>query len=172
MKNIILIGYMGCGKSTIGKQLAKALNYQFKDTDELIEAVTGEKISEIFASKGEEYFRKLETETLKNLQGTMTATVLSTGGGMPCREENVGLLHSIGMVIFLKVSKETVISRLKGDTTRPLLQGEDFETKIEQMLATRNPLYEKAADVVINTDQLSVYEVVDAVLKQRTRGDD
>ena len=163
MKNLILIGYMGSGKTTIGKLFAQTYGYKFCDTDYLIEKQTKKKISDIFASKGEAYFRDLETHTLETIQGQLINTVLSTGGGMPCREENVRLLQSIGTVIFLKVSKETVISRLKEDTTRPLLQGDHFEEKVEEMLAIRNPLYEKAANYVVDTGKNTTKEVVETI---------
>lgn len=163
MKNLILIGYMGCGKTTIGKQFAKSYDYKFCDTDYLIEKHTKTKISDIFASKGEAYFRNLETHTLETIQGQLKQTVLSTGGGMPCREENVNLLQSIGTVIYLKVSKETLLHRLKEDTTRPLLQGDNLEAKVEEMLMQRNPLYEKAANYVIDTDNHTPKEVAEII---------
>lgn len=154
---------MGSGKTTIGKLFAQTYGYKFCDTDYLIEKQTKKKISDIFASKGEAYFRELETHTLEMIQGQLKNTVLSTGGGMPCREENVRLLQSIGTVIFLNVSKEIVISRLKEDTTRPLLNGDHFEEKVEEMLTIRNPLYEKAADFVIDTGKKTTKEVVEAI---------
>lgn len=166
MNNIILIGYMGSGKTSVGKLLAKTCKYQFCDTDEIIEKNEGERISEIFEAKGESHFRMLETQTLEQLQGKMKRCVLSTGGGMPCSEVNAGLLKSIGTVFYLKVSKDIVLGRLQGDTTRPLLQNGDLEEKVEQMLKLRDPLYERAADVIIQTDTMSVKEIVNEVMKQ------
>lgn len=167
MNNIILIGYMGSGKTTIGKRLADAMQQSFYDTDEMIEQQANQKISDIFANQGEAYFREMETHTLEKLQGTLNHVVLSTGGGMPCSEINARLLKSLGTVIYLQVSKKVVVQRLQGDTTRPLLQGEDFEKKVETMLQIRHPLYERVADVVINTDQLSVDEIVNEILLRR-----
>lgn len=167
MNNIILIGYMGSGKTTIGKRLADVMQQSFYDTDEMIEQQTNLKISDIFANHGEAYFREMETHTLEKLQNNLNHVVLSTGGGMPCSEINASLLKSLGTVIYLQVSKEVVVQRLQGDRTRPLLQGEDFEKKVETMLQIRHPLYEKAADIVIATDQLSVDEIVKEILKKK-----
>lgn len=167
MNNIILIGYMGCGKSTVGKQLSQRLKYQFCDTDDRIEQQTGRKISDLFASQGEAYFRELETKLLEQMQKELQNTVVSSGGGMPCRSENAALMKKLGTVIYLKVSKETLIHRLRGDQTRPLLAGEDLDTKIETMLRQRNPLYEAACHEIIDTDELSVEQIVDEIL-QRT----
>ena len=161
--NLILIGYMGSGKSTIGKQLAKKYQYDFLDTDEWIEHENGMTIKELFASKGENYFRNLETQALISFQNQIGHTILSTGGGMALSATNARLLRNLGIVILLKVSKEVVIQRLQGDTTRPLLQGEDFEKKIEQMLEQRDPLYESAAHYVIDTDGKTIEEVIEEI---------
>ena len=163
---------MGCGKTTIGKQYAQTYGYKFCDTDYLIEKHTKTKITDIFASKGEAYFRNLETHTLEMIQGQLRHTVLSTGGGVPCREVNVKLLQSIGTVIYLKVSKETLINRLKEDKTRPLLQGGNFEETVEEMLNIRNPLYERAANYVIETDNRTPKEVAELIYElMRKEGD-
>ena len=161
--NLILIGYMGSGKSTIGKQLAKKYQYDFLDTDEWIEHENGMTIKEMFAQRGENYFRNLETQALISFQNQIGQTILSTGGGMALSATNANLLRNLGIVIFLKVSKEVVIQRLQGDTTRPLLQGEDFEKKIEQMLEQRDPLYESAAHYVIDTDGKTIEEVIEEI---------
>lgn len=123
MNNIILVGYMGCGKTTVGKNVAKNKSFTFIDTDEMIEKQQGKKISEIFDKNGEAAFRDMETEYLKQLLGSNQENlVISTGGGMAVREENRKLLAKLGRVIYLKVSPEVVYDRLKTDTTRPLLQ--------------------------------------------------
>ncbi len=157
--NIILIGYMGCGKTSVGARLSKQLSYDFLDTDAIIEQKTGDTVSHIFATHGEDYFRSLETELLKELLPVLERTVLSTGGGLPLREQNAGLLKELGFVVHLKASKETTLQRLKGDTTRPLLQGEDIEQKVESMLAYRMPIYERTAHAVVVTDGRSVKEI-------------
>ena len=121
--NIILIGYMGCGKTTVGKNLARITGYTFTDTDEMIEKEQGRTISEIFATDGEEAFRKMETKLLEQLiQEQSTQLVISTGGGMPLREKNRKLLAELGTVIYLQTKPQTVYERIKDDTKRPLLQ--------------------------------------------------
>lgn len=164
MKNIVLIGYMGSGKTTIGKQLAKELGYEFCDTDAIIEKNEGCKISDIFHQNGEEYFRKIETKTILDMSGSLEHAIISTGGGMPCLEENAKLLKQLGTVIYLKVTKETVLHRLQKDQSRPLLQDGDKVPKVEKMLRIRGPLYERAANHIIETDNLSVKEVVERIL--------
>lgn len=123
VKNIILIGYMGCGKSTVGQCLAKMLDFTFVDTDAFIETQQQRTISDIFAIEGEEKFRQLETDLLKQLvKEGREQLVIATGGGMPLRSENRELLSKLGMVVYLKVSPETIYDRVKNDTQRPLLQ--------------------------------------------------
>ncbi|BBF41900.1 shikimate kinase I [Lachnospiraceae bacterium KM106-2] len=161
--NIILIGFMGCGKTTVGKQLAKRLGYQFLDTDQYIEDKSKMKISHIFAEYGEEYFRALETAAVKKLIETTHKTVISSGGGLPLREENARLLQELGQVFFLNVSKEEVYRRLKGDTTRPLLRGKNPEEKIDQMMKYRVPIYKNAAEYEINVDKKNVEELVNEI---------
>lgn len=158
--NIILIGYMGCGKTTVGKALAESLSYQFKDTDQLLEQKASDTINHIFAAHGEEYFRDLETELLKELQPTLKQTILSTGGGLPLREQNVKLLKAMGYIVYLKASKETTLQRLSEDRSRPLLQGEDMEQRIESMLAYRTPIYTQVADRIVLTDDKTIEEIV------------
>jgi shikimate kinase len=167
--NIILIGFMGSGKTSVGEKLAERLTYHFRDTDQLIEKQAGETINHIFAVYGEEHFRNLETELLKALQGHMEQTVLSTGGGLPLREQNARLLREMGYVVFLKASRQTTLSRLKGDTTRPLLKGDDSEQKVERMLNVRIPVYEKAAHKTVVTDDKSVDELVEIIMEAYLR---
>lgn len=164
-KNIILIGFMGCGKTSVGTKLARAFNYKFLDTDAIIEENYGAKIAAIFEAEGEEAFRKMETAVLVQLKNTVSNTVISTGGGLPLREENVKLLKEIGIIIFLKASKKTTIERLIGDTTRPLLAGEDLEEKVERLLKERMLRYEAAADYSIVTDNRSFYEIIKEIEK-------
>lgn len=167
--NIILIGFMGSGKTSVGIHLAERLSYQFKDTDQLLEKRAGDTISRIFSVHGEEYFRNLETGLLKELVPILNKTVLSSGGGLPIRDQNSKLLKELGYVVFLKASKQTTLSRLKGDTTRPLLQGEDLEKKVEKMLEIRTPIYEKAAHKVIATDGLTVEQVSQLIMENYLR---
>lgn len=162
--NYILIGFMGSGKSSVGKKLAEKLGYDFKDTDEMIVANEGIEIDEIFLKFGEELFRNLESTLLLSIMDTLKRTVLSTGGGMPLRDKNVNLLRLMGQVIYLRASKDTIIDRLSGDTTRPLLKGDNHEEKVEKLLAERSPIYERSADIIINTDNKTIDEIVREIL--------
>lgn len=167
--NIILIGYMGSGKTSVGEALAGRMTYLFRDSDQMIEKKYGDTINHIFAARGEEYFRNLETQFLQSIVSTLDNTVLSTGGGMPLREQNAGLLKELGYVVFLKTSKQTILNRLKGDATRPLLQGDDLEKKVERMLEIRTPLYEKASHKIVVTDGRSVDEIVGLIMESYLR---
>ena len=165
--NYILIGYMGCGKSTIGKKMSEILNIKLVDTDAWIEERQGMTVSEIFATKGELFFRDLETGALQELLEEKETMVISVGGGLPLREENRSLLQQLGQVIYLKAQPETIYNRIKGDTTRPLLQTENPMEKIQEMLGQREEKYQAAADktVIVDDKDISeiVYEVLDAV---------
>lgn len=163
--NIILIGFMGSGKTSVGVKLAERLTYHFRDTDQMIEKQAGDTINHIFAVHGEEYFRSLETELLKNSKSNMDKTVLSTGGGLPLREQNSKLIREMGYVVFLKASKQTTLKRLRGDTTRPLLKGDDLEQKVDRMLTARTPVYEKAAHKIIVTDEKPINEIVETIME-------
>lgn len=164
MNNIILVGYMGCGKTTVGKNVAKNKSFTFIDTDEMIEKQQGKKISEIFDKNGEAAFRDMETEYLKQLLGSNQENlVISTGGGMAVREENRKLLAKLGRVIYLKVSPEVVYDRLKTDTTRPLLQCDNPLQKIKDMIAIRGSIYESAADETICVDELKQSEIAEII---------
>jgi len=171
--NVILIGFMGSGKSTTGISLSYKLQRTLADTDKMIEKQEGRPISEIFATKGEAYFRKKETELLRELKKSDTRQIFSVGGGTPLRRENRELLRELGTVVYLKVSPEAAWERLKGDTTRPLLQGENPREKIEALLKERESLYREAADIVVSTDGKKPAQVVNEIaesLKQREEG--
>ena len=159
-KNIILIGYMGYGKSTVGKKAAKALEYNFLDTDALIEETEKMTISRLFEEKGEAYFREQETKTIRRLLKEPKGNIIATGGGLPMTTGNAELLKELGTVIYLKADTETLVKRLRGDTTRPLLKEGDLRTKIDTMLSVRGPVYEAAADRILVTDTMSFYEII------------
>lgn len=163
--NIILIGFMGSGKTSVGKRLAKLLDYAFVDTDQLIEEREKMTISDIFAEKGEMYFRKLETDTIANMAQNYHKTIISSGGGLPLRECNAKILQTLGFVIMLDVSKETVLKRLHGDTTRPLLQGDHVEEKVEELLTYREPLYEMAAHMKVPVNDRTVQEIAEEIIR-------
>lgn len=163
--NIVLIGFMGCGKTTIGKRLATKLQYEFIDTDKLIEEKYNMKIKEIFSAYGEEYFRRLETDTIKEMIEHNHGAVIATGGGLPLRKENAQLLQKLGDVVLLDIEKGTVLWRLKGDKTRPLLQGDDFEQKVEQLLEKRAPFYKRAAKYTVHVDNKNHEEIIKEILQ-------
>lgn len=162
--NIILIGYMGSGKSTIAKELHKKTGREVIDTDAAIVKEQGRSINEIFQTDGETAFRELETALLRRLSEKTSAYILSTGGGMPVREENRAILKNLGTVFFLKADADTIFERVKEDTQRPLLQGTDQRARIAGMLEERTPIYEWAADYVTKTDGKTVEEVVSEIL--------
>lgn len=159
-KNIILIGFMGCGKTSVGGKLSRALHCRFLDTDQLLEEEFGCTVREFFAKEGEGEFRRRETGLITGLLGKLEGTVLSTGGGLPLSEENAGILKKLGTVFWLRASEETTVSRLSGDTGRPLLLQGDFEETVHRLLAERTPLYKAAADYILETDGKSFYEII------------
>lgn len=166
MENIILTGYMGSGKTTIGNRIAELTGYTFVDTDEMIVEQQQRSISDIFAKDGEQPFRDMETALLRQLiADNHKRLVISTGGGMPVREENRQLLKILGLVVYLKAEPKTIYDRIKGDTARPLLQCENPMKRIEEMLAVRDPLYEEGALVTVSVDGLSRAEAAGEVLK-------
>lgn len=163
--NVILIGFMGSGKTSVGEQLASQLLFTFQDTDQLIEEQVGDTIKHVFETKGEGYFRDLETDLLKRLLHEGKKKVLSAGGGVPVREENRKLLRELGIVIYLRASKETLLKRLKGDQTRPLLQGDSLEAKINQLLKEREIIYQETSHIQIDTDHKSKKEIVSEICR-------
>lgn len=169
MKNIILIGFMGSGKTSAAIRLSYRLRRTMVDTDKEIERLHHMEVAEIFERLGEEEFRDMETRCLERLAKRSGGEIISTGGGLPMREENRGLLKNLGTVIYLRVRPETVCSRLAGDASRPLLQGKDKEEKVKRLLEMRAPVYESAADFVIDTDEKATDEIVDEIL-ERTEG--
>lgn len=163
--NIILIGFMGSGKTSVGKSLANTIDYIFRDTDDMIESKQNMAISKIFEDHGEEHFRDLETDLLLSLKDNLTKTVLSTGGGMPIRDTNVKLLGHMGKIIYLRASQSTIIERVSRDATRPLLKGGDLKESVERLLSQRASIYKHSADIIIDTDNLTIGNIVDKILK-------
>ena len=159
------MGFMGAGKTTIGRKLAKALECEFIDTDERIETEQERKISDIFAEDGEVAFRDMETELLKHLQNREKRFVLSIGGGMPVREENRTLLRNLGNVVYLKTSKAEIIRRVSGDKNRPLLQGGDLDEKVTNLMKAREQIYKDTAHKEVVTDGKNPQKVVNEILE-------
>lgn len=146
--NIVLIGFMGCGKSTVGRLLASEVENAFLDTDDLIEKNAGKTIQEIFAEKGEEYFRELEVQTVQWLITDVNNTVISTGGGMLMHCDN---LDKVGKIVYLKVPFETILSRMNRSelAKRPLLSD---QKEAEKKYHERSAIYEERADIIIDAD--------------------
>lgn len=152
MNHIILIGFMGAGKTTLGRRLARALRLTFTDTDDRIVARVGMPVTAIFDQYGEDYFRELETEMLQELLEEKERCVVSVGGGLPMREENQLYLKRLGLVVYLRAGVQTLMGRLGRDKSRPMLKGGDLRSKIEELMAIRQDTYEKTADLIIDTD--------------------
>lgn len=163
--NIILIGFMGCGKTSVGIRLSYQMKWTMIDTDKWIEQKQRMKISEIFNKYGETAFRKMETECLKELIRTADKQIISVGGGLPMEKENHSLLKELGKVVYLKVTPEKVYERLKDDTTRPLLQVADPMERIRSLMAQRAPVYEKCADVIIEASDKNFEEILENLKK-------
>ncbi len=165
MPKVILIGPPGAGKSTIGRLVAKRLRLQFCDTDLLIETSEKSTISDLFILKGEEYFRKVELQTLQQVISCGNNCVLALGGGAPISEIAQGLLKNVSApIVFLKVSLSTVAPRIGFNRPRPLLLG-NANAQWKSLLDLRSPVYESLADAIITVDGLSKEEVVVEVLK-------
>lgn len=163
--SVVLIGFMGSGKSTMGIRLSYRLQCALEDTDKLIECRAGKTISEIFANEGEEAFRQMETELLEKLVEKKGHRVYSVGGGTPVRAVNRPLLKKLGTVVYLRTRPETIYERLRGDTSRPLLQGEDPLDTIRSLMAEREAAYTEAADVILDVDDLTTDQVVEQIVK-------
>ena len=165
MRNVILIGFMGSGKTTVGLRLSYRLRRSVIDTDKEIEREEKRSISDIFAAEGEAYFRDRETACLKKLIKDARNQIISVGGGLPLREENRELLHELGQVFYLRASAGTIYERLKHDTTRPLLQGADPQNKIKTLLGERDAYYMEAADVVIDVDGKDFEKILSEIVQ-------
>lgn len=160
---IFLVGPMGAGKTTIGRQLASILRLEFRDSDHEIVRRTGASIPLIFDIEGEEGFRRRESEVIAGLSA-LPALVLATGGGAVLREENRQCLSREGVVIYLYASIDQLLRRTARDRNRPLLQTADPRSKLEELMTQRDPLYREIADLVLYTDDRSVRSVVKEIL--------
>jgi shikimate kinase len=162
MRNIVFVGFMGTGKTTIATQTARALKMRYVSVDDLIEKREKRTINEIFTTDGESYFRDVESEIVRELSG-QDGLVIDTGGGVVIREENIAALKSGGTVICLTADEDAVMERTKKYKHRPLLNVEDPKGRIRALLAKRSPLYAKA-DHCIDTGKLTVRQAVAAVV--------
>lgn len=163
MKNIILTGFMGTGKTTIGKELAKRLHLKLVDIDEEIETAQKMTITDIFRIYGEQYFRDIETTMIKKFSREKNI-IISTGGGAVLRDENIEALKENGIIFCLNASTETILERTSHSEDRPLLKVENPKEKINELLAYRRPFYEKAG-IMIETDGTPPLKIVKEIME-------
>lgn len=162
-RNLFLIGFMGTGKSTIAAELSKLLFRDVLEMDETIEKREGMSIPGIFSTYGEPYFRELETSLLKEI-GESGNYIISCGGGVAMRKENVEEMRKSGRIILLTAKPETILLRVLDDESRPLLKGHKNTNDIAALIHSRRPAYEAAADYVVATDDKAVEEITEEIL--------
>jgi shikimate kinase len=160
-RGVVLVGFMGAGKSSVGKVLAERLEAEFVDVDDRVERSAGRSIGEIFATEGEKAFRGMEKAAIREAL-SVSRRVVAVGGGAFLDEENRRLLKAYAPVAFLDVSWDSVIARLSGDRSRPLFPGGKEEGKLRDLMERRRPAYQEA-DFTVSTDNRPVSEVADAV---------
>jgi shikimate kinase len=161
--NLILVGFMGTGKSTVGRACAATLGFPYHDTDMWIVRRARMPITQIFATEGEEAFREREREAIRHLT-QRSAIVLSTGGGAPVDGGNAALLRESGIVILLTATVEAILTRVLRRANRPLLACDDPESRVREMLGHREPVYRDLAQATVDTSDLSSPEVADRVV--------
>ena len=164
-RNIYLIGPMGVGKTTIGRQLAKRLGAPFYDSDKVVEEQTGVDIATIFEFEGESGFRRREKKIIEELVG-LEGVILATGGGVVLDEHNRTLLVKNGFVVYLSCAVNKLLERTHKDTKRPLLQTDNPRQRIEALLQEREPLYTTCSDLKVNTGNMSGKMVVNLILAE------
>ena len=163
--NIVLIGFMGTGKSTVSELLKRRFAMEVVEMDQIIAERQGMSISDIFATYGEEYFRDLETNLLIEMQSKKNM-VISCGGGVPMRERNVVEMKKNGRVVLLTAKPETILNRVKNNHDRPLLEGNKNVDFIADLMEKRREKYQTAADIVIETDGKSGLEICEELVKK------
>lgn len=164
MKNIVLTGFMGTGKTSIATELSSMIGLQIVDMDTEIEKEQGITINEIFSQFGEPRFRDIETEMAQKV-GRMNGKIISTGGGVVLRRENIDLLRENGFIVCLTASPQTVLKRTSSSDERPLLKVEDPLKKIQELLDHRMPFY-KNADVMIDTENKTPRQVAEEIIER------
>jgi shikimate kinase len=166
VQNIVLIGFMGCGKSTVGRELKRMLSYQWVDTDEVIEKEAHCSITEIFAREGEEGLRQRETAVLKNLLDQQSQSIIiSTGGGAVLREENRAMIRQLGYVVWLRANAEVVYQRTRKNRDRPILQTANPKAVIAELLEQREPIYRECSHLVIDVAGLNRTEIAVGIVE-------
>ena len=163
--SIVLIGMMGAGKSSVGRCLQRQTGLSGFDTDEMTASKLGLSIPEIFSKFGEEKFREIETQALRELDPAK-AVIIVTGGGIVLRDENVDLLKRLGTVVWLDAHEETLFERASHRGNRPLLQTENPRATFTELLRTRTPLYAKVADIRIDASSLNQDDVAEMILNK------
>jgi shikimate kinase len=166
--SIVLIGFMGTGKSSVGRILAQRVGWPKFDTDEMVIAKAGMPITEIFEQRGEAYFRDLETAALRAVPHDRAAIIV-TGGGIILRPENVALLRALGVVVCLTADEGALFRRISRKQTRPLLQTENPREKMRELLQIRAPIYKGAAQFTVDTSSLTHAEVAVRILAEVKR---
>ncbi len=165
-KNIVLIGFMGSGKSTVGRELHQRLGYGLVDMDQVIEQRSGKSIATIFKDDGEENFREMETSLLEELcDPSAPRRIISTGGGVIGRERNRVLLRQLGYVVWLHAPVAIIAERTARNRDRPLLDTDDPVARIEALMAVRKPLYAEAAHLTVDTAGLDCNELATGILE-------
>jgi len=165
-KNIVLIGFMGSGKSTVGRELHQRLGYSLTDMDRLIEETVGKKITEIFKEEGEKVFRDFETLQLVEIaKQTGKRHIISTGGGIVIRPENRSLLRKLGYVVWLHAPEDVIFERTSKNKERPLLNHQDARERITSLLAERKPWYRETAHLKVDTAGLDSSEIAAGILE-------
>lgn len=165
MTNISLVGFMGSGKTTVGRLLADRLKFNFIDVDKAVEDRVGMKIWEVFEKYGEECFRILESQVIKEVLSSADNTVIACGGGTVLREDNVNILRKNTIVVYLRISIDEAYKRLEDCSDRPLLKVGDKLEVISKLLRVREPLYLRVADRVVDVDGKTPEEIVDYIIK-------
>ena len=164
-ENIVLVGFMGSGKSTVGRMLAKRLRFHFLDTDHLVADRAVMSIKTMFARYGEAHFRERETATLESLLATKRH-ILATGGGIVTQPRNLPLLRQLGWVVLLKADPDEIFRRVERSKDRPLLQVDDPRAQVAGLLATRQPLYEEAAQFSVDSTGMRREDVADLIASE------
>lgn len=164
-RNIFLIGPMGAGKSAVGRHLARTLHLSFVDSDDEIESRTGVDIPFIFEKEGEEGFRRREASVIDDLS-KIDGVVLATGGGAVVDPQNRSLLGGRGYVVYLYTTVDQQMSRTQRGRERPMLETADPRATLEELLATRDPMYREIADLVVETDGRKVKSVANDIIEQ------
>ncbi len=163
-KNIVLIGFMGTGKSSLGKELSQSLDREYIDTDKIIEEKMNISIPEIFRIHGEDYFRRLERETIRELS-QLEGVIISCGGGVPLDPKNIVNLRKKGKIILLEADLETIIKRTARDSDRPLLEGRDSREAVKELMDSRRESYLQGADMIVDTSAKNLKELRDEIIK-------